>query len=406
LLSVLFAAAAAALSAIWALRLLGSRAAAALAGSLVALGSVPVEYAEQLRAYALVVLLSMAFGLLLAEAALRPAPRWLVGLAAVTALGALTHYFFLFVGGAGVAWLWAARPRPPAAGRTTLAIAAGTAVFLPWLPGFWNNRRTAATAGSGHSTRPRWPSSPASSSSGRTASSTASRGSGHRCADRRGNRALVAPRGRQRRGSARPAPDSRLRRALGRRPADLQRAQHAAGRPVSGDLGRGGVKALPARLVPVAAAMGIVVAVGGAAYAQATLGRVAYDSVAVALTDLGWSSREPLLVDYPTAAANRRGVGIQITSAASWYLPGRPLLIWAPRRRVCRARFAIVETRNPHSWLVRYGNGVSASRAFEYYDHPILGRPRGRILVARFRARTRLRGAFYYALGEQVSCQR
>jgi hypothetical protein len=43
LLSVLFAAAAAALRAVWALCLLGSRPAAALAGSLVALGSVPAE---------------------------------------------------------------------------------------------------------------------------------------------------------------------------------------------------------------------------------------------------------------------------------------------------------------------------------------------------------------------------
>jgi hypothetical protein len=105
-----------------------------------------------------------------------------------------------------------------------------------------------------------------------------------------------------------------------------------------------GVTALPARLVPVAAALGIVAALPGAAYAQVTLGRVAYDSVAHALNDLGWSAREPLIVDYPTAAANRRGVGIQITSAASWYLPGRPVLAWAPVRRSCRARFAIVQS--------------------------------------------------------------
>ena len=65
LLSVLFAAGAAALTAVWALRLLGDALSAAVAGSLLALGSVPVEYAEQLRAYALVVLLSAAFGLLL-----------------------------------------------------------------------------------------------------------------------------------------------------------------------------------------------------------------------------------------------------------------------------------------------------------------------------------------------------
>jgi mannosyltransferase len=407
LLSVLFAAAAAALTAIWALRLLGSRAAAALAGSLVALGSVPAEYAEQLRAYALVVLLSVAFGLLLAEAALRPARRWLVGLAAVTALGGLTHYFFLFVLGAGVVWLWAARPRPPAAGRTTLAIAAGTAVFLPWLPDFLEQQAHG---------RYRWigPFDPAAVAKLPGELFFGPDGFVYGLARLAVTAALIAGAivlwWRREEGS--------VVAALALLPILGAGALWAAGQPIFNErnmlpvapflaiLVAAGVKALPARLVPVAAATGIVVAVGGAAYAQATLGRVAYDSIAVALTDLGWSSREPLIVDYPTAAANRRGVGIQITSAASWYLPGRPLLIWAPRRRDCRARFAIVETRDPHSWLIRYGNRVSASRTFEYYDHPILGRPRGRILVARFRARTRLRGAFYYALGEQVPCRR
>jgi hypothetical protein len=160
------------------------------------------------------------------------------------------------------------------------------------------------------------------------------------------------------------------------------------------------VTALPARLVPVAAALGIAVALSGAAYSQLTLGRVAYDSVAHALTELGWSAREPLIVDYPTAAANERGVGIQITSAASWYLPGRPVLAWAPGRRNCSARFAIIQSADPRSWLARYRGRVSATRVFTFYDHPILGRPRGKVVLVRFTAPTRVRGAFYYALGE------
>ena len=136
LLSVLFAAAAAALTAIWARRLLGGQLVAALAGSLVAVGSVPVEYAEQLRSYALVVLASVAFGLLLVEAALRPR-RWAFAwLAAVVSIGALTHYFFLFVLAAGVVWLWVARPPLPARGRASLAIGAGLLAFAPWLPSF------------------------------------------------------------------------------------------------------------------------------------------------------------------------------------------------------------------------------------------------------------------------------
>src|SRR5689334_1627908 len=65
LLSVACAAGAAALTAVWARQLLGSPWAAGLAGSLVALGSEPAAYAEQLRAYALVLLLSVGFGMLL-----------------------------------------------------------------------------------------------------------------------------------------------------------------------------------------------------------------------------------------------------------------------------------------------------------------------------------------------------
>jgi hypothetical protein len=43
---------------------------------------------------------------------------------------------------------------------------------------------------------------------------------------------------------------------------------------------------------------------------------------------------------------------------------------------------------------------VSATRHFTFYDHPILGRPRGQVVLVRFTAPTRVRGAFYYALGE------
>jgi hypothetical protein len=39
---------------------------------------------------------------------------------------------------------------------------------------------------------------------------------------------------------------------------------------------------------------------------------------------------------------------------------------------------------------------VIAARVFTYYDHPILGRPHGVVVVARFRRPTRLPGAFFY----------
>jgi mannosyltransferase len=407
LLSVAFAAAAAALTALWALRLLRNRAAAALAGSLVALGSIPTEYAEQLRAYALVVLVSVAFGMLLTEAALRPARRWLVALAAATSLGTMTHYFFAFVLVAGVAWLWAARPRPPGAGRATIAVAAATLAFLPWLPAFLQQQAHG---------RYRW--------IGPFDAATVARLPGE---------LFFGPDG-VLYGLARLAltaaliagailvwwhrEEAGVVAALGLVPIALAGLVWAAGEPIFNErnllpvapflaiLVAAGVTALPARLAPVAAAGGIVVALAGAAYAQTTLGRVPYDAVARALTELGWTGRDALVVDYPTVSANRRGVGIQITSAASWYLPGRPLLLWAPGRRGCRTRFAIVQAPSARAWLARAGRQVTASRVFTYYDHPVLGRPRGQVVVVRFRSPTRLPGAFYAALGGRVPCRR
>ncbi len=88
-----------------------------------------------------------------------------------------------------------------------------------------------------------------------------------------------------------------------------------------------------------------------------------------------------------------------------WYLPGRPDLVWSPARRGCPVRFAVEQVRDPRTWLARYDGRVSAARVFTYYDHPILGRPRGKVVVARFRSPTRVPGAFFYALGRKVRCR-
>jgi hypothetical protein len=71
------------------------------------------------------------------------------------------------------------------------------------------------------------------------------------------------------------------------------------------------------------------------------------------------------------------------------------VLAWAPGRRNCRARFAIVQSADPSLWLARYRGRVSATRVFTFYDHPILGRPRGRIVLVRFTALTRVPGPLY-----------
>jgi hypothetical protein len=353
------------------------------------------------------VLLSVAFGMLLGEAALRPAGRWLVGLALATWLGALTHYFFAFVVVAGIAWLWAARPRPPAASRATLAIAAGAVACAPWLPSFLEQQAHGRYRWIGPFDAVQVATLPGELFFGpdglfyglaRLAVTAAVLAGAIHVWWRREEATVVA--------------------ALGLLPIAAAGLVWATGEPIFNErnmlpvapflaiLVAAGVKALPARLVPAVAAFAIVAALGGAAYAEATLGRVAYDSAATALTGLGWTTRDALIVDYPTVSADRRGVGIQITSAASWYLPGRPLLLWAPGRRGCRTRFAIVQTPNARAWLARARGQVTASRVFTYYDHPILGRRQGTVLVARFRRPTRLPGAVYYALGSRVPCRR
>ena len=241
LLSVLFAAAAAALTSIWARRLLASRAAAALAGSLVALGSLPAEYAEQLRAYALVVLVSVAFGMLLAEVAHPPRRRSLVALATTTWLGTLTHYFFFFVVAAAVAWLWAARPRPAAAGRATIAIGAGTVAFLPWLPSFLEQQAHGRYRWIGAFDAAQVATLPGELFFGpdglfyglaRVAVTGALLAGAIVVWWRREEASVVAALG--------PAPDRRRRRRLGRRPADLRRTQPSASGPVPGHPRRGG----------------------------------------------------------------------------------------------------------------------------------------------------------------------
>jgi hypothetical protein len=149
----------------------------------------------------------------------------------------------------------------------------------------------------------------------------------------------------------------------------------------------GAVAELPADWRRLGATAAIAVTIAGGAYAEATLGRVAYDSVARTVESFGWTSRDGIVVSAPNSA-------IQIAAPMGWYLPGRPELVWRRSKRGFLTRFAIVQVRDPDAWLARYD--VIAARVFTYYDHPILGRPHGVVVVARFRRPTRLPGAFFY----------
>jgi 4-amino-4-deoxy-L-arabinose transferase-like glycosyltransferase len=387
LLSVLFAACAAGLTAFWARRLLDDGLAGGVAGLLVALGSVPLEYAEQLRAYALVVLASVAFGVLLVEAAMRPRRWTLIALAAVVWIGALTHYFFLFVVGAGAAWLWIARPRPPARGRATLALGAGLLALAPWLPAFHEQQahgRYRWIGGFDPLAVAKLPGELFFGPDGllyglaRLAVTFAVAGAAVALWRRREGSAVVV---------------------LALLPIVVAAALWAAGAPIFNErnmlpvvpflaiLVAGAVAELPADWRRLGATAAIAVTIAGGAYAEATLGRVAYDSVARTVESFGWTSRDGIVVSAPNSA-------IQIAAPMGWYLPGRPELVWRRSKRGFLTRFAIVQVRDPDAWLARYD--VIAARVFTYYDHPILGRPHGVVVVARFRRPTRLPGAFFY----------
>lgn len=138
-LSGVFAVAAVALTPVVAARLGGRRVAMA-ATLLVVTAPFLHRYATEARMYTLVVVLTVAGLLVLHTALERPSKPVLAGVAAVTGLLLLTHYwsFFLVV---VVGAVLAARTRAggatgAAARRALAAMAAGSLLFLPWVPSF------------------------------------------------------------------------------------------------------------------------------------------------------------------------------------------------------------------------------------------------------------------------------
>lgn len=126
--------------------LAGRRAAgkAAAWGSLMVLASSPfaIRYATEARMYSLLALLAVLGYLALSRALEHPSPGRLAGLAAVSGLLTLTHYWsFYLLGAAAVVLAFASLPphRGPhrrAARRSLASLAAGGLLFVPWLPIF------------------------------------------------------------------------------------------------------------------------------------------------------------------------------------------------------------------------------------------------------------------------------
>jgi uncharacterized membrane protein len=129
---------------------IGGRRCALAALVLMATSPQAVRYATETRMYSLVVLLS-SIGWLALRAALRH-PTWprLAGVALVSGLLLLTHYWSGYLlAGTGCLLLWSAL-RGPAEGRGTAwrclgAVAVGGLIFLPWLPNFITQATTTGT---------------------------------------------------------------------------------------------------------------------------------------------------------------------------------------------------------------------------------------------------------------------
>lgn len=403
LLSVLFAAAAAGLTAILARRVLGQWLPATVAGTLVAFGSLPAEYAEQLRAYALVVLVSAGFGLLLSSAAVEPQFQRVAALAVTAWLGMLTHYFFFFVVAAGLVWLLASRSRLPGWRQVSVALAVATLGFLPWLTSFLHQRAHGRYRWIGPFSARELAKLPGSLFFGPD-------GVAYGIARIAVTAALVAGTvvlWRTLRG--------RAVVALALLPVLGAGLVWAAGEPIVDErnmlpvvpfmaiLVAAALEALPRRFVVVAAVMSIGATVACAAFADATLGRIPYDRVAADLVDLGWRSDQALVVEFPHAVS-QPGVAIEVTAPVSWYLPAHPVLLPAQARRPCRTRYVIVEPSDRRRWFARYRREITGVREVAFYDHPVVGHERGRIVIARLRTALRVYGEPFYVQGHRGSC--
>jgi hypothetical protein len=385
LLSVLFAAAAAVITSLWTKRLLGSTLLGAFAGVLIALGSVPAAYAEQLRAYALVTLLAVTFGVLLGTvAADQLSHRWVVLLGVVAWMGLLTHYFFAFTLAAGALWLWTSRPRPPGRERATLALGAALVGFLPWL---------SALAAQQEAGRYQWI---GSFDAQRVAKLPASLFFGLdgllfgaiRIAFTLLVLAGIVAIWRLRTGT--------LVAALGVIPVAASAVVWAAGQPIVNErnllvvapflaiLAAAALSRLPHRACTVGAVVGIAITVAGSVVAHTTLGQPDYRGVARTLGDFGWNDGQPIALGHMTAATSVR-------VAVGWYLPCAPMLV-AAHGKPDRALFAVGHSSELDRWLSREQGIVNRAASFPAYDHPFRGRRNGRLLVVRFTHPVRIPG--------------
>lgn len=335
LLSVLFGAAAAVLTVILARRFVRLPLALA-AGAMTALGGEFVGHGHELRAYEMLALLSLVFGVSLLSELGGGSRRDDILLAGATALGGLTHFFFAFSALAALGWLWLDRGACRVRARATVALVCGGVVAASWVPGLLRQYKSGRFWWIG-SFRARYVIAVplrlftyeySSEPVGPLLSAAA---------------LVVVLVGGLR--IARRSPEGRLVMVLALAPILAAGAVWAARMPIfdlRNLIGVGGFVAvafvaafdsLPGRLPHVAAA-GIVAALG-ISLAVSRADRIPpYDMMARALVREGWQSSAPIAVF---------GDPFLYKAPLEWYLPRQPFLqISRPvRRSVCNVVFVI-----------------------------------------------------------------
>jgi len=108
--------------------------AAAFAGLAVALGAEFVAHGQELRAYELFALLTLALALAVLREVEAPSRVREITLAAAVAAGGLTHFFFAFSAVAALGWLLVDPGARPVRRRAAAAMIAGGALALAWTP--------------------------------------------------------------------------------------------------------------------------------------------------------------------------------------------------------------------------------------------------------------------------------
>ena len=210
---------------------------------------------------------------------------------------------------------------------------------------------------------------------------------------RRGGRALATA-GRERRGHARAAADRGRGGALGGRRADIQRAQPAPGRAVPGDPRRGSGRRATGACTTARR--------GRRDRGHSRRRRLRAGDARPRGLRLGREHDRRLRLDQPRRdrdllpdPGRRPARSRDPDRLAARLVPARP----------ARARLAPLAAWVPDALRDRPGarppclaraHPLAEARVFAYYDHPILGRPHGKVVVVRFRRPTWVAGAVFY----------